>query len=129
MSKDTEKFVPVREEPDYSYTAEDVASYLRDSYMDGDIKESDVPMGLSCAQEAIEQMGYSYEEEEEWFKKDPRMPEPVFALGSLVVTEDGGVGRVTENEYDQYSIEWVPGWKEAWKEAWYHPDELRQLDE
>ena len=129
MSKTSKKFVPVRETPDYSYTAELVLSYIREAYGETDKNKSNVPMGLSCGQEALEKMGYEYEEGDGYFPKDPRIPEPVFTLGSLVVTENGGVGRVTENENDDYSIEWVPGWKEAPNVAWYNVDELRQLKE
>jgi hypothetical protein len=111
------------------YSVRLVLEYLNRAYGDECRHLTHVPKGYSCAQEAIEVMGYEYEEGDGYFPKDPRIPKPLFKKGTLVVTKCGGVGKVRKNSSSSYAIKNVKGYKHPPYIAWYDESELRALPE
>ena len=121
-------WIPQKAPPeDHSYTAKQVVSYIMEAY-GTKVKESEVSLGLSCGQEALEKLGFEHEEGDEWFSPDPRIPAPKFAIGVHVVTKNGGVGLVKDNENGSYYLLEVPGWKHPKYSAWWCEIDLKQIN-
>ena len=129
------KFVPVEQTISYKYTKRIIQEYIERAYGDK-IKLKEINPNLSCAQRAIEALGYEYQDGDWYFPCDPDAPKPPFALGDIVVTEDGGVGMILHTNSSNknpttnpsYSIRAVIGWKPPLYCAWYAPKELRLTD-
>ena len=114
-----------KQEDHSKYDPQVVLDYIHDAYGDATFTLDDVPLGCSCGQEALEKLGYEYEEEDGYFPPDPRLPAPKFSIGSLVVTKRGSVGVVVANEGSEYALGDVLGYKTPPRYAGYSEKELR----